>query len=93
MTNDSSRSVDLPPAAVGALWKGNALEAIKIVRLERDIGLKESKEQVDAYVRGHPALQYRLQAAQTQATQTLVRWLVGMLMLAGVAAYVFFSGM
>jgi ribosomal protein L7/L12 len=93
MTNDSSHSVDLPQAAVEALWKGNAIEAIKIVRLEQDIGLEESKGQVDAYVRRHPALQHRLQAAQAQARQTLVRWLVGVLMLAAAAAYVFVSGM
>ena len=93
MTKDSSHSVDLPQAAVTALWKGNALEAINILRLERDIGLQESKDQIDAYVRRHPALQHRLQAAQAQATQTLLRWLVGVLMLAGAAAYVFFSGM
>lgn len=92
MTNDSSHSVDLPQAAVEALWKGNAIEAIKIVRLEQDIGLEESKGQVDAYVRRHPGLQHRLQAAQAQARQTLVRWLVGVLMLAA-AAYVFLSGM
>jgi hypothetical protein len=93
MRNDSSHSVDLPQAAIEALWKGNALEAINIVRLERDIGLEEAKDQVDAYVRCHPALQHRLKAAQAQATQTLIRWLVGVLMLAGAAAYVFFSGM
>jgi ribosomal protein L7/L12 len=93
MTNDSSHSVNLPQAAVEAIWKGNAIEAINIVRVERDIGLEEAKDQVDAYVRHHPALQHRLQAAQAQATQTLVRWLVGVLMLAGAAAYFFISGM
>jgi ribosomal protein L7/L12 len=93
MTNDSSHSVNLPQAAVEAIWKGNAIEAIKIVRLEQDIGLEDAKDQVDAYVRLHPALQHRLQAAQAQATQTLVRWLVGVLMLAGAAAYFFISGM
>jgi ribosomal protein L7/L12 len=93
MRNDSVQSTDLPQAAVEAVWKGNTIEAIKIVRLERDIELKEAKDQVDAYVRNQPALQHKLQAAQAQATQTLVRWVVGVLMLAAVAAYVFVSGM
>ena len=82
-------STDLPQTAVEALWKGNVIEAIKIVRLERDIELKEAKDQVDAYVKSQPALQHKLQAAQAQATQTLVRWLIGLFMLAAAAAYMF----
>jgi len=85
-------STDLPQAAVEALWKGNVIEAIKIVRLERDVELKAAKDQVDAYLKGQPALQHRLEAAQAQATQTLVWWLIGLLMLAAAAAYVYVSG-
>ena len=69
-----------------------ASSAIKIVRLERDVELKEAKDQVDAYLKGQPALQHRLEAAQAQATQTLVWWLIGLLMLAAAAAYVYVSG-
>lgn len=93
MRNGSSQSIDLPQAAVNAIWKGNTIEAIKIVRLEREIELKEAKDQVDAYVRSQPALQHKLQAAQAQTTQTLVRWVVGVVILAAAAAYVFISGM
>jgi hypothetical protein len=92
MKHDSAQSTDLPQAAVEALWKGNVIEAIKIVRLERGTELKVSKDQVDAYVRSQPMLQRKLQAAHAQATQTLVRWLIGVLLLAAAAAYIFVSG-
>lgn len=91
-TNDSSQSAGLPQAAVDALWKGNVIEAIKIVRLERNIGLKESKDHVDAYLRGQPALQQKLQAAQAEAKQTVVRWLIGALAVAAAVAYWLMSG-
>ena len=32
-------------------------EAIKLVRTEHGLGLKESKDLVDAFVRNHPELQ------------------------------------
>lgn len=44
----------LPPAAVDAIRRGNRIEAIKIVREIRLLGLKEAKDQVDAYVNAHP---------------------------------------
>ena len=87
MTNGSSQSPALPQTAVVALEKGNTIEAIKIVRLERDLGLKESKDQVDAYLKSRPDLQRRMEAAQAEARQGFVRWLVTFLALASAAAY------
>jgi hypothetical protein len=40
MGNKPRRSSELPKAAVEALWQGNVIEAIKVVRQERTIGLK-----------------------------------------------------
>lgn len=51
MSNKLRRSSDLPKAAIEALRQGNVIEAIKIVRQERNIGLKEAKEQVVTYYR------------------------------------------
>jgi hypothetical protein len=81
MANGSSPSPALPPTAIAQLEQGNTIEAIKIVRLERDLGLKESKDLVDAYLT-RPDLQRRLQAAQAEARQGFVRWLVIFLALA-----------
>jgi len=72
MTNGASQSPALPQTAIAALEKGNTIEAIKIVRLERDLGLKESKDQVDAYLKSRSDLQRRLESAQAEARQGFV---------------------
>ncbi len=91
MTNAPSHPHELPQAAVEALWKGNAIEAIKIVRLERDLGLKESKDLVDGYVQSQLALQQEMQVAQAEKKQTFIRWPIGAILLA-TTAYFFASG-
>lgn len=90
METDSHRTDDgrpLPAAAVAALTRGNKIAAIKILRRERDIGLKEAKDIVDDYVAGQPALADAFAAAQTRgkwsvlvmaliiALAVLARWL------------------
>ncbi|HYM37191.1 MAG TPA: hypothetical protein VES96_02195 [Nitrospiraceae bacterium] len=87
MTNGSPQSPALSQSAVAALEQGNTIEAIKIVRLERALGLKESKDLVDGYLKSRPDLQRRLDAAQAEARQGFVRWLVIGAALAAVAAY------
>ncbi len=82
----------LPPTAIATLEQGQTIEAIKIVRLERGLGLKESKDLVDAYLKTRPDLARRLQAAQTEAWQGFVRWLMIFLALAVMAAYVVMQG-
>lgn len=52
----TSETTNLSASAVGALLKGRKIEAIKIVRKERGIGLKEAKDAVEAYLRRDPAL-------------------------------------
>ena len=59
MPNKPRRSSDLPKAAVQALRHGNLIEAIKVVRQERNVGLKEAKEAVEAYLALEPALKKR----------------------------------
>lgn len=62
-TGMAESSQGLPAAAVDAVSKGNKIEAIKIVRQERGIGLKESKEAVEAYLAERPDLASQYQAA------------------------------
>ena len=92
MMTESSQPSSFPPAAVAALEQGNTIEAIKIVRLDRGLGLKESKDLVDAYLKSRPDLQRRLEAAQVEARQGFVRWLVIFLTLAAAAAYFLTQG-
>jgi hypothetical protein len=87
MMTGSSQPSAFPPAAVAALEQGNIIDAIKIVRLDRSLGLKESKDLVDAYLKSRPDLQRRLEAVQAEARQGFVQWLVIFLALAAAAAY------
>lgn len=92
MMHESSQPFTFPPAAVAALEQGNTIEAIKIVRLDRNLGLKESKDLVDAYLKSRPDLQRQLEAAQAEARQGFVRWLVIFLALAAMTAYFLTQG-
>ena len=87
MTIESGGASDLPLAAVDLLWRGEVIEAIKLVRVERHIGLKEAKEAVDAYVRSQPPLQRKMEQVQAGTRQKLGRWLTWLLILAAGAAY------
>jgi hypothetical protein len=46
----------LSTAALVALQRGNKIDAIKIVRRERGLGLKDAKEFVEAHLTADPAL-------------------------------------
>mgnify|MGYP002368757885 CR=1 FL=1 len=53
----------LPPAAAEALRRGNKIDAIKAVREATGMGLKESKDYVEAAVAADPALQAQYSAS------------------------------
>ncbi|WP_250657508.1 ribosomal protein L7/L12 [Alkalimarinus coralli] len=44
---------ELEPEVIAALSRGKKIEAIKALREARGIGLKEAKEQVEAYAIAH----------------------------------------
>jgi len=54
---------ELPTAAIAAPTKGHKIEAIKIVRQEWSIGLKEAKDAVETYVKTRPDLTSQFQEA------------------------------
>ena len=87
MSNKSRRSFDLPKAAVDALWQGNVIQAIKVVRQDRNIGLKESRNVVDAYIASQPALKKKMDKVLATAQQRFIRWLIGFLILAAGISY------
>jgi ribosomal protein L7/L12 len=87
MANKPRRSSELPKAAVEALWQGNVIEAIKVVRQERNIGLKEAKEAVETYIASEPALKKKMDQVLATAKQRFIRWLIGFLVLAAGMAY------
>ena len=78
-------SGSLPPAALQALQQGRRIEAIKIVRTEHNLGLKQAKEQVEHYMQQHPELLRQSRVAQTQQQGNVQRvmWVLGLLFLVG----------
>jgi hypothetical protein len=78
----------LPQTAVSALWQGHMIEAIKLVRLERNIGLSEAKDLVDTYLQSHSALKNRIDETQADTREGLFRWLIFLLIGGAGLAYV-----
>ncbi len=72
-----NQSTNLPLSAIGALALGQKIQAIKIVRSERSLGLKEAKELVEAYEKEHPDI--RPQAAiEKNNAPSLWLWLTSL---------------
>ena len=78
----------LPQAAVDALRRGQVIDAITLVRVELHVDLQEATSSVDAYLRAQPALKNRIEHAQADAREGLLRWVL-FLVIGGVGlAYV-----
>jgi len=75
MLAEPSQSSTLSNAAVETLWRGDVIAAIKVVRVERNLGLKEAKDLVDAYIRSQPFLRQKMEQTQTEMWQKLKRGL------------------
>jgi hypothetical protein len=48
--------MELSPAVIALLQEGKKIEAIKLLRQEHSLGLKEAKEVADNYCSAHPEL-------------------------------------
>jgi ribosomal protein L7/L12 len=77
----------LPPAVLIALNSGNKIEAIKLLRKEWNLELKEAKDLVDGHIRTQPALDgiYRAQAVGSRR----ILWAI---LLAVLAVAVYYYG-
>jgi hypothetical protein len=85
MDNESVKSTAAPAlssAAIAALYNGNKIEGIKIVRRERNIGLKEAKDAVEEYLASQPLLQSSIAAVQHEGKRGVLLWLVAIIVLA-----------
>lgn len=76
-------SETLPIQAIAALKAGSKIEAIKIVREQQGVGLKEAKEIVETYIEATPVIRQQLSAASARGARSLLQWIV---LLGGVAA-------
>ncbi len=86
MMNQNS---ELPSEAVAALESGNKIEAIKIVRISRGFGLKESKDLVESYLLQHPELHQRFSAIQSEQNKGAFMKLLFLIATAAFVAYYF----
>ena len=82
---DASRP--LPPAAIAALSNGKKIDAIKIVRQEWGMGLKDAKDTVEAYIETQPALAATMREANSNSQRGCVLGLLVLVLLAAVAYY------
>jgi hypothetical protein len=80
----------LSEGAISALQRGNKIEAIKLVREERGLGLKEAKDEVEEYLRTQPSLQTTFATAQIQASRSILMWLL-VLIAGGILLYIFLT--
>jgi hypothetical protein len=81
----AGQSREFPAAAIEALTKGQKIGAIKIVRQEWGVDLKDAKDAVDDYLRAQPVLESQLQEA-SKGARGLWIWL---LVLTGVGLFLF----
>jgi ribosomal protein L7/L12 len=81
------QNTPFPAAAEAALLKGNKIEAIKIVRKERGIDLKEAKDIVEEHVGTHPGLHMQMESAQAASRQGFLPWLMAVIVIGALVYY------
>lgn len=82
---------DLPTEAVTALEHGSKIEAIKCVRIQRGLGLKEAKELVEQFIESNPEVKSKMLSANAKSAKISLRWLI-VIGLIGIAAYKILTG-
>jgi ribosomal protein L7/L12 len=84
---------DIPSEAIGALYQGRLIDAIKVTREKTGLGLKDSKDAVEAHLARNPTTNQRFRAAAADSRRGLVQALK-LLVLAGIVtlAYLWLSG-
>jgi ribosomal protein L7/L12 len=65
------------------------IEAIKVVRQEQNLGLKEAKDAVESYLTTQPELRKKMETLQAEQKQGCLRWLAAIVILLAFAVYWF----
>ena len=81
--------IEIPSGAIAALEQGNKIEAIKLTRVAKGLGLKESKDLVEEYLRTDPGLEQRFKAKQSESNWS--EKFIFFLIVLGIIAYLIFS--
>ena len=64
-----SLNIEIPHEALDALRAGQLIDAIKIIREKTGLGLKESKDLVERYLKEHPQEQALIQEQLAQRSR------------------------
>jgi hypothetical protein len=75
----------IPPEAVGHLTRGHLIEAIKATRVATGLGLKESKDVVEAYLREHHSIRQQYNEATAGARGSLGWIMLAVVLVIGLA--------
>jgi len=73
---------------IEALRRGHKIEAVRLVREQTGMGLKEAKDAVDAYERSHPKVPSESPGEVTGGGSGM--WWIALLLLAAAGAYYLF---
>jgi hypothetical protein len=85
------QAIPFPAGAEAALRKGNKIEAIKIVRKDRGVDLKDAKDIVEEHVATHPGLRMQMDSIQAENRQGILPWLVAVILILALV-YFFLRG-
>lgn len=82
----------LPVEAQTLLGEGRVLEAVKSVRASHNMGLKEAKDWVDAYIATEPLLRVQLETRRKEVRRKIfyVTLVVDAVVAAGLIYYFFY---
>jgi ribosomal protein L7/L12 len=72
-----SDTAKLRENAVDALKQGRMIEAIKLTRVASNLGLKDAKDQVDAYLLQHPEIMMQKSQLSQESSIRFIIILIG----------------
>lgn len=79
----------IPNEALQALRSGQLIDAIKITREKTGLGLKESKDLVDQYLKEHPQEQAQIQEQLAQRSRGGIKIIVLMMFIVAILIWYF----
>lgn len=87
MSDNEQKTRDLPDAAIAALTNGRKIEAVKVLRREWNIDLKEAKDVVDQYLSSISSSQRARRAPTVDTGTGRLLWLVLVIIVAVTGYY------
>jgi Ribosomal protein L7/L12 C-terminal domain len=77
----------LPLEAVSALHRGNKIEAIKVVREQQGVDLKEAKHRVEQFLRAEPSIQASFDEVRARSGQGALWWVAAIIAVVAMLVY------